>query len=429
MNGFQSGGTRRGYTSYGSLGEEAEQGALVLVVEQRSQHVGHRWRAPSPRCRGGARARTLHTVSEPALDALRARMHELKDLAGVLGLMSWDQETYLPSKAGPARAAQLATLQGLYHQRLVAPEVGDWLERAERIELGRRDPGDAEGLPPRARPLGPGSRVAGPGAGRGPVHGPRGLARGPHRARLRPVRPRPAAAARAPARAGRRRRARRGALRRAARPLRAGDDHRPAPARARAAARVAGPAGGRPRRGARRAGDLRRPPLRRRAPVAVHARAAGTPGVRPARRTAGPEHPPLHRRDPPHRRAAHDAHRPGKPVPRALRHAARVRARAVRAGLRRRAPPHAARRRPVDGPARVAVAALGEPGGPQPAVLGLPVPAAPVGVPRGAGGRGARGLSPRHQPGAALAHPGRGGRDHLQPAHRAPHRAGGAAAP
>jgi len=74
-------------------------------------------------------------VSEPALDALRARMHELKDLGGILGLMSWDQETYLPSRAGPARAAQLATLQGLYHQRLVAPEVGDWLERAERTRL------------------------------------------------------------------------------------------------------------------------------------------------------------------------------------------------------------------------------------------------------------------------------------------------------
>jgi carboxypeptidase Taq len=74
-------------------------------------------------------------VAEPALDALRARMHELKDLGGILGLMTWDQETYLPSKAGPARAAQLATLQGLYHQRLVAPEVGDWLERAERGEL------------------------------------------------------------------------------------------------------------------------------------------------------------------------------------------------------------------------------------------------------------------------------------------------------
>jgi len=80
--------------------------------------------------------RTLRgTVSEPALDALRARMHELRDLGGILGLLSWDQETYLPSKAGPARAAQLATLQGLYHQRLVAPEVGEWLEQASRADL------------------------------------------------------------------------------------------------------------------------------------------------------------------------------------------------------------------------------------------------------------------------------------------------------
>jgi carboxypeptidase Taq len=66
------------------------------------------------------------------LDALRARIHELKDLGGIIGLLNWDQETYLPDKAGPARAAQLSTLQGLYHQRLVAPEVGEWLELAER---------------------------------------------------------------------------------------------------------------------------------------------------------------------------------------------------------------------------------------------------------------------------------------------------------
>ena len=74
-------------------------------------------------------------MADPALDALRARMYELKDLGGILGLLTWDQETYLPEKAGPARAAQLATLQGLYHQRLVAPEVGEWVDRAERGEL------------------------------------------------------------------------------------------------------------------------------------------------------------------------------------------------------------------------------------------------------------------------------------------------------
>jgi carboxypeptidase Taq len=61
---------------------------------------------------------------------LRARMEELRDLAGVVGLASWDQETYLPKKAEAARASQLATLQGLYHERLVDPRLGDWLAAA-----------------------------------------------------------------------------------------------------------------------------------------------------------------------------------------------------------------------------------------------------------------------------------------------------------
>ena len=271
------------------------------------------------------------------------------------------------------------------------PRGGGLARACRAYRAGRRDPGDAEGLPPRARPLGPGSRVTGPGAGRGPVHGPRGLARGPHRAGLRPVRTRPAAAARVPARAGGRRRAQRGALRRPAGPLRAGDDHRPAPARARAAARVAGPAGGRPRRGTRRAGDLRRPPLRRRAPVAVHARAAGTPGVRPARRTAGPEHPPLHRRDPPHRRPAHDAHRPGKPVPR--RSSARCTSAGTGCTSRASTPRTTARRSPPppsmglhESQSRLWENLVGR----SLPFWGLPVSAAPVGVPRGARGRGAR---------------------------------------
>jgi carboxypeptidase Taq len=60
-------------------------------------------------------------------EALLGRMRELKDLSGIIGLATWDQETYLPLKAEAARASQLSTLQGLYHQRLVAPEVGEWL--------------------------------------------------------------------------------------------------------------------------------------------------------------------------------------------------------------------------------------------------------------------------------------------------------------
>lgn len=63
-------------------------------------------------------------------ERLTARMNELRDLSGLLGLATWDQETYLPPKAQPARASQLATLQGVYHERLVDPQLGEWLELA-----------------------------------------------------------------------------------------------------------------------------------------------------------------------------------------------------------------------------------------------------------------------------------------------------------
>ncbi|MCP3062130.1 carboxypeptidase M32 [Myxococcus sp. K38C18041901] len=61
---------------------------------------------------------------------LLSRMQELKDLQGLIGLATWDQETYLPSKAGPARAQQLSTLQGLHHERLVDPRLGEALAKA-----------------------------------------------------------------------------------------------------------------------------------------------------------------------------------------------------------------------------------------------------------------------------------------------------------
>lgn len=65
-----------------------------------------------------------------SFDTLLGRMQELKDLSGVIGLSTWDQETYLPTKGEVARASQLSTLQGLYHERLVDPAVGEWVEKA-----------------------------------------------------------------------------------------------------------------------------------------------------------------------------------------------------------------------------------------------------------------------------------------------------------
>jgi carboxypeptidase Taq len=73
---------------------------------------------------------------EPTFSSLLARMQELRDLQGIIGLATWDQETYLPSKADDARAHQLSTLQGLHHERLVDPRLGEALAwAAERTDL------------------------------------------------------------------------------------------------------------------------------------------------------------------------------------------------------------------------------------------------------------------------------------------------------
>ena len=81
------------------------------------------------------------------------------------------------------------------------------------------------------------------------------------------------------------------------------------------------------------------------------------------------------------------------------------------------------RRGAVARAARVAVAAVGEPRRPQPAVL-APLHAGDArGVRRGDGRRERRRRLPRGEPGAALADPRRGRRGHLQPAHPDPVRA------
>src|SRR5512140_1437982 len=64
---------------------------------------------------------------DPTIEKLLARARELRDLWGVIGLATWDQETYLPPKGEGARAHQLATLQALYHERLTAPALGELL--------------------------------------------------------------------------------------------------------------------------------------------------------------------------------------------------------------------------------------------------------------------------------------------------------------
>jgi len=60
---------------------------------------------------------------------------EIADLGHAMGLLSWDQETHMPRAGGGARARLQATLAGVRHARLVAPELEETLERcAARAE-------------------------------------------------------------------------------------------------------------------------------------------------------------------------------------------------------------------------------------------------------------------------------------------------------
>lgn len=61
--------------------------------------------------------------STPALDDLKAALLDIQHLRDTVALLSWDQETVMPAGGGQARAAQLATLQTLAHDKLVSPEL------------------------------------------------------------------------------------------------------------------------------------------------------------------------------------------------------------------------------------------------------------------------------------------------------------------
>ncbi len=86
------------------------------------------------------------------LEPLIARLREVQHLNSAASLLSWDQETYMPPGGGPARADQLATLQGLAHDKLVSPEVEallmQWIDPA--TGQARDQPGDAWDEPSRS---------------------------------------------------------------------------------------------------------------------------------------------------------------------------------------------------------------------------------------------------------------------------------------
>lgn len=66
---------------------------------------------------------------------LQNRMQQISDLQATLALLSWDQETYMPSQAASYRSRQVALLSSLVHEKFVAPEVGNALEALRKSDL------------------------------------------------------------------------------------------------------------------------------------------------------------------------------------------------------------------------------------------------------------------------------------------------------
>lgn len=70
-------------------------------------------------------------MNQSAYAALEKHFARRTGLQGALGILNWDSRTMMPAAASPARADQVAALEGAIHGALMDPAVADWLDRAE----------------------------------------------------------------------------------------------------------------------------------------------------------------------------------------------------------------------------------------------------------------------------------------------------------
>ena len=93
-----------------------------------------------------------------AWERFSARMRALRHLESIGGLMGWDEQTFMPPKAAPGRAAATGTLASIEHERLISPEYGNLIDelserdldadRRAMVDLARRSRDRAVKLPP-----------------------------------------------------------------------------------------------------------------------------------------------------------------------------------------------------------------------------------------------------------------------------------------
>lgn len=83
------------------------------------------------------------TRSDARIQTLLERMYEVSDLGALAALAEWDQQTALPEGAGEVRGQQLATIQGVLHDRWTNAQVGQLLDELEKV-VGQDGYSDAD---------------------------------------------------------------------------------------------------------------------------------------------------------------------------------------------------------------------------------------------------------------------------------------------
>ncbi len=60
----------------------------------------------------------------------KRKMHAISDMSGISSLLQWDQEIFLPAKAGELRARQMSLISGMIHEQLTNPNLLVIIDRA-----------------------------------------------------------------------------------------------------------------------------------------------------------------------------------------------------------------------------------------------------------------------------------------------------------
>ncbi|MGI9457412.1 MAG: carboxypeptidase M32 [Aeoliella sp.] len=121
-----------------SLRERRLCAAVLLVSRRRSVYNGNLLGTPTVERKPDATMPDYHATYEKLCH--HARKTALLSTAG--SILDWDENTKMPTSAGPYRAEQATLMAGLVHARATSPQVGEWLAELVGSPLATEPHGD-----------------------------------------------------------------------------------------------------------------------------------------------------------------------------------------------------------------------------------------------------------------------------------------------